>query len=216
MYDAHAHTVVTRTDAPWGCLASGDPADERILVQNARRYGLDLARGVHPWWAHRVDTEAVLRSLEQHPPDAIGEFGLDALRGDREAQLHSARLQLDFARRRGLPVVLHCVRAHGALLKLLPPKTRGLVHGWSGSAELAAAFVARGLHISFGKALLRSRKIARAAREIPATALLVESDGLLGAVEPVVRRLAELRGWSSERTAHILNANAHVLFGGAR
>ena len=210
-YDAHLHGVGGPTA---GCLAAGDPAELESLPELARAHGLHLALGVHPWWAHTVDTAAVLEHLEDHPLDAVGELGLDRLRGDLEAQTASARLQLDWAARRDLPVVLHCVRAHAALLDLLPAHQAGLVHAWTGSPELADRFVRRGLHLSFGRALLRSPKVARAAATIPADRLLVESDGIAPSPDlpPVIEHLASIRGWSVDDTVRRTYENARALF----
>lgn len=213
-YDAHCHGVRADAGDVAGCLASGDPRDDGALEGLARVHGLHLARGVHPWWAHEVDTARVLDGLVDVPLDAVGELGLDRLRGDLAAQEASARLQLDFADARGLPVVLHCVRAHVRLLELLGPAHTGLVHAWTGSAELAVAFVRRGLHVSFGRALLASPRIAAAAGVVPDDRLLVESDGEAPSpvLTAVIERLAALRGWSVDTLVRRTEANARALF----
>lgn len=212
-FDAHFHAVAPEGGAR-GCLAAGDPAELDTLVELAREHGLHLALGIHPWWAHTVDVEAILERIDALPLDAVGEVGLDRLRGDPVAQERSVRLQVAWAQRRDLPVVLHCVRAHARLLELLPASMQGLAHAWTGSPELATSFVRRGLHLSFGPALLRSPKVARAAGCVPAERLLVESDATTPSarLDEVIRRLAEIRGWSVQETVSKTCENARVLF----
>ena len=73
--------------------------------------GIELrTAGVHPWDAATQDAATLGQRLGG--AQAVGETGLDFVRGaDRAAQLSALRTQLRLARERGLPVVLHCVRA---------------------------------------------------------------------------------------------------------
>lgn len=160
---------------------------------------LHRAAGLHPWVAH-----------EGHPlPEldgavAVGEIGLDRARSrDTDAQQQAAFVaQLQLARRNDLPVLLHIVRAHGRALALLRehPPPGGVVHGFSGAAEVALSYVRLGLHISFGGMLLhpRARKAKQAASAVPLDRLLVETDApdqLSGpaALHSVLGALAALR-----------------------
>jgi TatD DNase family protein len=210
-FDAHLHLGTTAMSG--GCVAAGDPAELGEVERFARAHGLHLALGVHPWWAHSVDVAAELDALRTVPLDAVGEFGLDPLRGEARAQERSVRLQVAFASERDLPVVLHCVRAHDRLLTLLAPRHEGLVHAWTGSAQQARRFVARGLCVSFGKALLRSSKIQAAAVIVPDDYLLLESDGPGGGdLLPVAECLAGLRGWSTADLVRKTDQNARRVF----
>ena len=97
--------------------------------------GIELrTAGVHPWYADRESVASILPQLET--AQAVGETGLDALRGPgHEIQLTRLREQLALARRRGLPVVLHCVRTFEELMdEVTRCEPRAVIfHGFIGS-----------------------------------------------------------------------------------
>lgn len=211
-YDAHLHVHPGAPAA--GCVAAGDPAELRNVVAYARRNRLHLALGVHPWWAASTALDDLRALLDDTVLDGVGECGLDRLRGDQEAQERGVVAHLSYARERSLPVVFHCVRAHDRLLALLDEPVAGLVHGYTGSAQQAERFVERGLHVSFGRALLGSAKIRDAACAVPDDRLLVESDAEqpTDVLAEVTAALAELRGWSIATTVRKTHENARALF----
>ena len=97
--------------------------------------GIELrTAGVHPWDAATQDAATLGQRLGG--AQAVGETGLDFVRGaDRAAQLSALRTQLRLARERGLPVVLHCVRAFEPLMReLAASEPRAVIfHGFIGS-----------------------------------------------------------------------------------
>ena len=96
--------------------------------------GIELrTAGVHPWDAATQDAATLGQRLGG--AQAVGETGLDFVRGaDRAAQLSALRTQLRLARERGLPVVLHCVRAFEPLMReLAASEPRAVIfHGFIG------------------------------------------------------------------------------------
>jgi TatD DNase family protein len=211
---AHPDVVVTFGLHPW--LVAGDAPDTPLA----------------PW------LEKLARALDGGlgvRPVALGELGLD--RGPRveagalERQREALRAQLAMARERDLPVVLHVVRAHGQVLEVLRsdglPDAGGMVHGFTGAPEVAAEYVALGLFVSFGGAVTRPRakKARRAAAEVPAERLLLETDSpdqppheRAGARnEPaflvdIAAAVAHLRGQPAQQVAEGAAANARRLF----
>lgn len=169
-----------------------DLASSRAAVTLAEAHPglLDAAVGVHPHFAASpTDAEwAELAALAEHPQVvAVGEIGLDfhrnlSPRAEQEAAL--AR-QLGIAAAAGKPVLVHDREAHAevraALLAWPGPASRllrGVLHCYSGDAELALDLAAAGYLISF--ALPVSFSSARgpraAAAALPDGALLVETD----------------------------------------
>jgi TatD DNase family protein len=240
--------VVRRSKAAGvGCLVL--PA---VRVQDAQRVR-DLAHahdavyalGIHPLTvpqAQESDLQALAERLDQWAQDArlvaVGEIGLDHFVPDQDLarQAHFYEAQLRLARARDLPVLLHVRRSADALLKGLRrcPVVGGIAHAFNGSHQQAQAFIQRGFALGFGGTLTfeRSRQIRRLAADVPAQALVLETDapdippqGLYrpAAVRqdhpparnepeqvPVIAQvLAELRGWSLQDTARITSANAH-------
>lgn len=163
---------------------------------SARHPELLIAYGIHPQIVPELDDaaltaqlealDAALRGMSALPrPHAIGELGLDA-RGENRASLPRQeavfRAQLTLARVHELPIVLHIVRTHGEALRILKadgvPQRGGVVHSYSGSAELVAEYLSLGLYISFSGALTypQARRLRAAARAVPLHRLLVETD----------------------------------------
>lgn len=194
------------------CIAGADPQHWGRVRDTALELGAHFTLGIHPWF----DAEpAMFDQIAAHEPDGLGEIGLDALR-PHDRQLATARYQLE--RADGRPVVLHCVRAHAALLELVQDLGVhcGLVHAWTGSAELARRFVDQGLCVSFGPALLRSQKIQAAAAVVPEDQLLVETDGEttddLLQLDAVLAGLAHARNTTIATIEACTSATYHRLF----
>ncbi len=159
--------------------------------------GVGVAVGVHPWWVHEVLHEgaggidqaiATMEELSrQLGVEAIGECGLDRphARGggpSLEEQSRVLEAQLALACDRKLPVVLHVVGSHGLALEILkrfgPLPRGGIVHGYSGSADLVREYVGLGFALGFGCGLLRdgSKKAQEALRATPPAARVFETD----------------------------------------
>ena len=144
------------------------------------------ALGVHPQYLSRLDDaalDAALASLEGRVREAgarvvaIGECGFDgstdALRATLERQRRVFLAQVEVARSLGLPLVVHVLKAHGEALAAmravaLPPQP-GVVHSFSGGAELAREYLALGWHLALGGSVTRprARRPVEAARVIP-------------------------------------------------
>ena len=178
--------------------------------------GVELrAEGIHPWRADRAAAEEFAARLDGRSDgrsdglvdgrldgldgrvQAIGEIGLDyASTVDRQLQLDVLRMQLALARRRGLPVVLHCVRAFEPLMRELaacPPRAV-IFHGFIGSPEQARQALGRGYMLSFGERTFASPKSLRALQEVPLTQLFLETDDDPVTIESIYERVAALRG----------------------
>ena len=138
-----------------------------------------LGLGYHPCFLPEGEPE--LAELEgaliRHDATELGECGLDRRAGDLERQVRWLRAQLELARALDLPVCLHVVRAHGRALDLLEElPVRGFVHGYSGPPELVPRYLAAGLDLGFGKAVLRPGKARRALSITPRERVRLESD----------------------------------------
>ena len=131
------------------------------------------ALGIHPQVLPDLEVTAdgeicaALGARVLAPPTgmvAIGECGLDfAARvvagAPRARQVAVLRTHMALARRTGLPLLLHCVGAHGALLELLTrePIPPSILHSWSGSAEMARHFITAGHYLSFAGSITLPR-----------------------------------------------------------
>ena len=210
----------------------------------AHGHGLAYALGIHPLFVDRAaddDLDRLADALARHRDDprlvAVGEIGLDffvpGLDADRQERFYTAQLKL--ARDNGLPVILHARRSADGLLKGLRriPVAGGIAHAFNASRAQADLFVDRGFRLGFGGAMTfdRALQIRRLAVDLPATALVLETDapdlpphwlyrtaaqraaGEVGRNEPaelprIAASLAGLRGWTIAETAAQTRANA--------
>lgn len=216
-----------------GCTPEGS----RAAVQLAEAHPEIWATcGIHPHDAATYGVEgarALLDELGDHPRVvAFGEMGLDFYydRSPREVQIEVFRAQLEVARERDRPVVLHVRDSEDLALEMLADGgfPRGIWHCFSGNRAQAEAAVAGGLFVSFSGILTfpRSDELREAARAVPEERLLVETD--CPYLAPVPKRgkrnepsfvnhtgrfLAELRGREPEAMAALLTANTRRAFG---
>ena len=122
-----------------GGLGPSGWSRQRELVRCNR--GLAFSIGVHPWSVGRLPesldeclTEMEVYFQQAIRPVALGEIGLD--RGPNAvAEIHEQVRwlsgQLQFACTRNVPVILHVVRAHGALLEVLNAQAEPLKPAFS-------------------------------------------------------------------------------------
>ena len=193
--------------------------------------------GVHP---HEADAHpdlgaAALVEAAEHPRViAIGECGLDYFydKSDREAQRHRFQAHIDAARETGLPLVVHTREAEEDTAEILlrameQGGVTGVLHCFTGSAELARRALDLGFYISLSGIVTfkNARDLQETATWIPPERLLVETDAPF--LAPVPNRgktcepafvadtagfVAELRGEPLEQLADSTTANFFRLF----
>ena len=157
--------------------------------------------GLHPWHVKEVSLAEVPMLLNQKVPFpgvvAIGEVGLDKVKGgDLEFQKKIFHLQSEFAEERGVPVIIHCVKAYSELLELHQrwhPEVPWVVHGYSSSPEMALDLCEKGLYLSFGAAILNNKKAAESLAEVPASQFFLETDEAEITIEEIYQAAADLR-----------------------
>lgn len=189
VFDADRAAVLRRAAARGvgRCVVAGTTAARwpRLLAVCAAHPQLHPALGLHPWFmdAHGADALAQLeRALDAPGVVALGECGLDYQDGRENAAAQQAlfHAQLDLARTRDLPVIIHARKAVEDVLAALRarPGLRGMVHAWSGSAEQARQLVALGFHLGIGGPVTwpRARRVQGVAATVPLGALLLETD----------------------------------------
>jgi TatD DNase family protein len=159
----------------------------RRALDLAASCGLECAVGIHPHEA-RLATEESYAELADLARArrivAIGEIGLDfhydlSPRAFQEEVFHR---QIRLARDAALPVVIHTRAAEAETLAILAeeriPDVGGVVHCYTGSAEMARALLAMGLFLSFSGivAFPRAANLRAIASEVPEDRLLIETD----------------------------------------
>ena len=158
-------------------------AEVPSLLEVCNNHGLYYALGVHPWFVDADITQlydVLLAKVQQNQPVAIGEIGLDKIRGaDLALQLEAFKCQLEIASATELPVIIHNVKASELVLECLAlhPKLTGVIHGFTGSYEQAREFVKLGFKIGIGAAALQAgAKQMRLLTNLTLDDMLLETD----------------------------------------
>ncbi len=170
---------------------------------------------------------------------ALGEIGLDYhyLPEKAEAQKKLFGQMLELARKKHLPIVVHSRNAEADTLALLEEHVRGSVaenhppgvlHCFTGSLSMAQRVLELGMMVSFSGIITfgNASELREVARQIPAEALLIETDTPYLAPEPyrgrrnepgylprIAEALANIRNDTVENIAHITTENAKRLLG---
>lgn len=215
-----------------GVLNCGSSMEGAISsVELAEKYDFFYAAvGIHPEYVGnlKVATIEKLEKLCDSPKvRAIGEIGLDYhYEGNpsSKVQQEAFRKQMKLAERLDLPVVIHDRDAHGDTLKILKefPKVKGVVHCFSGSAELARECLKIGYYIGFTGVVTfkNAKKIIEVARAVPLNRMLVETDCPYMAPTPcrgkrnqsdlikyIAEQLAEIKGIDTDKILSITKDN---------
>ncbi|MEO6925763.1 MAG: TatD family hydrolase [Rhodanobacter sp.] len=207
----------------------------RIKDLCTREAGIHPAYGLHPVYLARHAPEHLGRLdewLANGSAVAVGEIGLDfhLPELDRDQQRFYFTSQLQRARERDLPVIVHARQALEEVSLTLRRSSglRGVVHSFSGSEQQARQLWDLGFHIGIGGPVTyeRAQRLRRIVAKMPIEFLLLESDAPdqpdaahrghrnePARVIEVLRCVAELRGESEQHVADATTANASRLFG---
>lgn len=249
LFDTHCHFDFSEfddsRDGLWQqCLQVGvqhllipgvEPCQWSQAEELTNQYvGIVMAAGLHPWWvaSHQVpDDELWERQLNHSNCVAIGECGLDAhIETPLDSQLSVFEKHLQMAVDVSMPVVIHVRKTHNETIRMLKkyrPASGGVIHGFTGSVELAEEYWALGFRLGIGGSITYSRanKTREAVTRMPLESLLLETDapdmplqGYQGQsnsplrLTEVAKTLSELRNESLETVAKVTTTNAQTLF----
>ena len=239
LYDTHCHFEVEDASVIAAIVERARAAGvERMMAVGgsaALNRAAMIAQGLGTRMALGYDRDQIAAErppiAEDAPLAAWGEIGLDYHYSPetREAQLKLFAEQLEEARRRGLPVVIHTREADDdtlALLREIP--SRGIIHCYTGTPEAARRFLDLGFYISIsGIVTFRAAdNVRESALVVPDDRILIETDSPFLAPVPLrgqpnepafiahtCRFLAKLRGTDEEAFADLTFHNAEEVLG---
>lgn len=216
------------------------PTTSREAITQAKKHkNMYTAIGIHPSDTRFLfDLEKEIEDIRSLILDGdnkcvcLGEIGLDYHYPDtdKEKQKRYFEAQMRLAEELSLPVCIHDRESHQDIMEILRkyPNVRGILHSFSGSAEMAEELVKMGYMISFSGTLTftNARKPKEVALALPKECVLIETDcpylaphpkrGTLnhsGNLEYTCATLASLWGISEEECARITESNARRIFG---
>ncbi|MGT2865544.1 TatD family hydrolase [Streptococcus fryi] len=212
------------------------PTIEKALQLADAHEGIYATVGWHPTEAGSYSdaVENFLLEALKHPKIlALGEIGLDYhwMTASKEVQKEVFKRQITLSKELGLPFVVHTRDAledtYEVIKEVGVGAARGIMHSFSGSWEMAQAFIDLGMMISLSGVVTfkKATELHDVATKIPLEHLLVETDAPYLAPVPkrgrenktaytryVVEKIAELRGVSVEEVARATYANAERIF----
>lgn len=218
-----------------GIVSCGCDIASTVANQNLSHSFDDFyfAAGFHPENLEDFSVE-YLERLEPFFADekcvAVGEIGLDYhwMNSTKEKQREVFVAQIELAKAKGLPVIVHDREAHGDTLDILKAtKPSGVLHCFSGSVEMAREVIKLGMFLGFnGVATFKNaRKIPEVIREIPLDRIVLETDCPYLAPEPhrgkrndssfipfIAQRIGEILGISAQEVLDVTNKNARALY----
>ncbi len=208
-------------------------------VSLAEKYDFIWAAvGIHPSDSQEIgidEMDEALRCLRELAARskvvAIGEIGFDYHYDDtdRSCQAKYFDAQLTLAEEVGLSVIIHSRDAMGDTLEMISrhPAARGVMHSFSGSAEVARQLCDKGWYVSFSGPVTykNANKVKEAAAIVPENRLLIETDcpylppvphrgelNYSGYMHYTCEVVAAIRGASPEYIAEATLQNACRLF----
>lgn len=248
IFDTHAHYDDSRFDEDRDSLISSliDKGISHIIncgcdfksslttVALSEKYDFIYAAvGVHAHEAEEVterDLEEIIKLYNNEKVVAVGEIGLDYHYdfSPRERQKEIFEKQLVLAKELDLPVIVHDRESHEDTMNLLKKhRPKGVVHCFSGSAEMAKEVVKLGMYIGIGGAVTfkNAKKPVEVVEYLPLDRLLLETDAPYMTPVPfrgqrcdsshiayTAEKIAEIKGIDAQELIDICNENAKRLF----
>jgi TatD DNase family protein len=219
---------------------SASPETARLVVEQAKKHkNMYTAIGIHPSDTRFLsDMDAELSEIREMILDkenkcvCLGEIGLDYHYPDtdKEKQMRYFEAQMKLAAELNIPVCIHDRESHADVMEVIRrhPNVRGVLHSFSGSAEMAEELVKMGWMISFSGTLTftNAKKPREVATRIPRDFVMIETDcpylaphpkrGSLnhsGNLEYTNAVLASIWNVTPEESAKITEDNAKRFFG---
>lgn len=158
------------------------------IIRMASKYShLYYALGYHPRFLQYyrqgdLDELKLLLKNSDHRAVAIGEIGLDKFAKTAMPMQELLFIeQLKIAEKLQLPVILHIVKKQGRVLEILKQQKftqGGVYHAFSGSFDVASAFIRLGFKIGIGGVITypNSTTTRKTVSELPIDSLLLETD----------------------------------------
>lgn len=191
--------------------------------------------GLHPCSVNENYLQE-LTTIEEHLDKqkiyAIGEIGLDGYwdKSTLPFQREAFKIQVRWAKKRGLPIVIHCREAFDELFALLEElndeKLFGIFHCFTGSLEQAQHAIDLGFLLGIGGVVtFKNAGLDKVVEQVSLQHIVLETDAPYLAPVPyrgkpnessylthIAQKVADLHQVSLQELAEITSANAEKIF----
>lgn len=200
-YDAHTHTI---------------PDNHIGIYQSDAFYTESLfSVGIHPWDAEVKSLREIIPALHHENCRAIGEVGLDRLRGPSMEIQHAMLLaQLALANELQKPVIFHLVRAWDEFYALLKSKqqTPWIIHGFNSPKQVSRLLQTK-VVFSLGPASLQNPHMQPILTQIPLNRILFETDDTAIDIHEVYLNYSQATSTPLEEVYAQIEQNFLAIFG---
>ena len=219
-------------------LPNVDSASIELVMSQVKAYPqyCFAMLGLHPCdvketWQDELNT--INTAIPQHKIYAIGEIGID-LYWDKttlDNQVEAFKIQINWAKKLKLPIVIHCRDAFEEVYKVLLEERdedlRGIFHCFSGNMEEAQKIADLGFLLGIGGVVTykSNKALHEVVRNMPLESLVLETDAPYLSPVPfrgkrnessyltfIAEKIAEIRGISIEEVGQATTENAAKLF----
>lgn len=250
--DSHAHIYSEEFEKDRGEMLrlAFEKGVERIYMPNVDHASIDgmleleekypgqciAMMGLHPC-SVKKDFEKELYLVEdwlkRRKFAAVGEIGIDLYWDTtfRPQQEEAFKIQVEMAKKQGLPIVIHCRNSMKETLELLSPLAdnglKGVFHCFSGTAEDAKKIVELGFYLGIGGVVtFKNGGLDKVLPEIDLKQIVLETDSPYLAPAPhrgkrndpgfiplIAEKIAQIKQVDLEEVAGKTTENALQLFG---
>lgn len=200
-FDAHTHTI---------------PDNHKGIYQSDAVYTASLfSVGIHPWDAEVKSLREIIPALHHENCRAIGEVGLDRLRGpSMEIQRAMLLAQLNLANELQKPVIFHLVRAWDEFYALLKSKqqTPWIIHGFNSPKQVSRLLQTK-VVFSLGPASLQNPHMQPILTQIPLNRVLFETDDTASDIHQVYLNYSRATSTPLEEVYAQIEQNFLAIFG---
>ena len=195
-----------------------------------------LLMGLHPTHVKEnfeEELEHVEEELDKRKFYAVGEIGIDLYwdKSTLEIQKEAFKRQIQFAKDRELPIVIHCRDAFDEIFEVLEEvkdeKLFGIFHCFTGNLEQAKQALSYNMKLGIGGVVtFKNGGVDKFINQIPLQEIVLETDSPYLAPAPyrgkrndpvyilkVAEKLATLYNVSIEEVAEITTKNSKEVFG---
>ncbi len=250
--DTHTHQYyetdpVKREELMKRCLDNGigrlflpnvDSASMELVISQVKAFPKNCFAmlGLHPCdvkanWQEELDT--INNAIPQHKIYAIGEIGID-LYWDKTflaEQIEAFKIQINWAKKLKLPIVIHCRDAFNEVYKVLLEEQdedlRGIFHCFTGTLEQAQKVIDLGFYLGIGGVVTyKNSGLDNVVQQIDLKHIVLETDSPYLTPVPyrgkrnessyliyVAQKVADLHQTSLETVAAVTTENSKIVFG---
>ncbi len=216
-------------------------SEEVVKIAENYKGGVYASVGLHPLYVENEDflSENYERLAKNKKTVAVGETGLDykyilqnTSKGEelKGKQRKVFKKHINLAQKLGMPLIVHCRKAHQDTISTLksiagsdPAMLSGVVHCFSGGRKEAEEYLQLGFYLGINGIIFRMN-LEKTIKGIPLERILIETDCPFltpppekGRNQPLfVKRIAEeiarIKGISAKEVAEATTKNAKELF----